>query len=190
MEDENMIEFNYSNIVSENSAELTVINDFVHLRKENKTLLKHPLLEAMIMMKWRKYQWLWLIMLVLQLLFTMLMFTIGALLYKSQPDKCGGNLSKSEDNANDEDRLAEDPITRPLTILALILWFFYVLVEVIQFSISVIEIVENMKVWWRRVLVEIKKKKISKIILNFYFPLPTYFKETENWLQLLIIMLR
>ena len=182
-----MIEFNYSNIVSENSAELTVINDFVHLRKENMTLLKHPLLEAMIMMKWRKFQWLWLIMLVLQLLFTILMFTIGTLLFKYQPANCGGNLTEVfKDRLNQE----SSTVPLPLTILALILWFFYLLVEVIQFLISVIEIVENMKIWWRRVLGEIKKWKISEIILNFYFPIPTYLKETENWLQLLIIMLR
>ena len=188
MEDENMIEFNYSNIVSETSAELAVINDLVHLRKENMTLLKHPLLEAMIMMKWRKFQWLWLIMLVLQLLFTVFMFRIGLLLLKYQPDNCG----KNGDNTTDVivDRLKKDPETGNITILALILWFFYVLVEVIQFSISMIEVVENMKSWWRRVLVEIKKVKISKIILNFYFPIPTYLKETENWLQLLIIVLR
>ena len=45
-EDENMIEFNYNNIVSqkEKSTELSLINDFVHLRKENIRLLKHPLL--------------------------------------------------------------------------------------------------------------------------------------------------
>ena len=191
MEDENMIEFNYSNIVSETSAELAVINDFVHLRKENMTLLKHPLLEAMIMMKWRKFQWLWLIMLVLQLLFTMLMFRIGTLLYKFQPDYCG-NLEMRDLNTTDviENGLNKDPETGHITILALILWFFYVLVEVIQFSISMIEVVENMKSWWRRILVEIKNLNISKIILNFYFPIPTYLKETENWLQLLIIMLR
>ena len=188
MEDENMIVFNYSNIVSETSAELAVINDIVHLRKENMTLLKHPLLEAMIMMKWRKFQWLWLIMLVLQILFTILMFRIGTLLYQFQPENCGkSNINRTDINV---DGLKEAPLTMHLTILALILWFFYVLVEVVQFSISVIEIVENMKIWWRRVLVEMRKFKISKIILNSYFPIPTYLKETENWLQLLIIMLR
>ena len=58
-EDENMIEFNYNNIVKEESSELSVINDFVHLSKQNISLLKHPLLQAMVMMKWRTFQWLW-----------------------------------------------------------------------------------------------------------------------------------
>ena len=87
IEDENVVEFNYSNIVNENFSELAIINDIVHLRKEHRKLLKHPLLEAMIMMKWRKFQWLWLLMLVLQFIFTMLIFRIGTLHIKFEPNK-------------------------------------------------------------------------------------------------------
>ena len=88
VEDENMIQFNYSNIVSENLSELGLINDIIHMRKENRQLLKHPLLEALIMMKWRKFQWLWFMMLVLQLIFTILIFRIGTLLLKFEPNNC------------------------------------------------------------------------------------------------------
>lgn len=83
-----MIEFNYSNIVNENLSELGLINDIIHMRKENRPLLKHPLLEALIMMKWRKFQWLWFMMLVLQLIFTILIFRIGTLLLKFEPNNC------------------------------------------------------------------------------------------------------
>ena len=96
IEDENVVEFNYSNIVNENFSELAIINDIVHLRKEHKKLLKHPLLEAMIMMKWRKFQWLWLLMLVLQFIFTMLIFRIGTLHIKFEPNKCQENQTEAE----------------------------------------------------------------------------------------------
>ena len=55
-----------------------------------------------------------------------------------------------------------------------------------------IEIIENFKFWLNRVLglEQEKTLKIQKIILNFYFPIPNYLKDMENWLQLLIIMIR
>ena len=199
-EDENMIEFNYNNIVSqkEKSTELSLINDFVHLRKENIRLLKHPLLQAMVMMKWRTFQWLWLIQLVLQLLFTILMFSIGTLVLKIEPNNCGNDTFvdiRQEDAKNFHQEFA---VT---TVLASILWIFYVLVEIVQFSFSMIEVVENMKTWWKGVFGQIEtkellneqkrcKKKISNIIRKFYFPIPHYLKEMESWLQLLIITIR
>ena len=198
-EDENMIEFNYNNIVSqkEKSTELSVINDFVHLRKENISLLKHPLLQAMIMMKWKTFQFLWLIELVLQFLFTILMFRIGVLVLKIEPNNCG-NLTWVQHRQEDYKDFDQD---YPLTIiLASILWIFYALVEISQFSFSVVEIVENMKTRKgifgqvgtikRQKEKEGCRKKISNFIRNFYFPIPHYLKEMENWLQLLIITIR
>ena len=95
-EDENMIEFNYNNIVKEDSPELSVINDFVHLNKQNIGLLKHPLLQAMVMMKWRTFQWLWLIELILQLLFTSLMFSIGTSVLKIEPNEVRPNSKRDQ----------------------------------------------------------------------------------------------
>ena len=196
-EDENMIELNYDNIVSEKS-ELSVINDFVHLRKENISLLKHPLLQAMVMMKWMTFQWLWLIELILQFLFTILMFTIGTSLLKMEPNNCS-NKTMVQIRQEDEKNFHQE--TAVITILASLLWIFYFLVEIVQFSFSTIEIVQNLTVW-KRVFVEnepenetkkqrgLKRAKISKIIRNFYFPIPTYLKEMENWLQLVIITIR
>ena len=195
-----MIEFDYNNIVSqkEKSTELSLINDFVHLRKENISLLKHPLLQAMVMMKWRTFQWLWLIQLVLQLLFTISMFSIGTLVLKIEPNNCGNSTiveERQEDAKNFHQGWA---VT---TILASMLWIFYVLVEIVQFSFSLIEVVENMKTWWRGVFGQMETKelqneqkrfikKISNIIRNFYFPIPHYLKEMESWLQLLIMTIR
>ena len=77
-------------------------------------------------------------------------------------------------------------------MIALVLWTFYVLVEVVQFTISMIEIIDNLKSWWKKVfgLERDKSLKLKKVLLNFYFPIPTYLKDMENWLQLLIIMIR
>ena len=209
-EDENMIEFNYNNIISENS-ELSVINDIVHLRKENICLLKHPLLQAMVMMKWMKFQWLWLLELVLQFVFTILMFNIGTSVLKIEPNNCW-NKTIVQIRKAEEDVVSFRQETATLTILASILWIFYVLVEIVQFSFSVIETLQNLTAW-KGVFVEMetkepenetknkenepkeptrgrKRAKISKIIRNFYFPIPTYLKELENWLQLLIITIR
>ena len=82
--------------------------------------------------------------------------------------------------------------TGSFTVIALVLWTFYVLVEVVQFTISMIEIIDNLKSWWKKVfgLERDKSLKLKKVLLNFYFPIPTYLKDMENWLQLLIIMIR
>ena len=82
--------------------------------------------------------------------------------------------------------------TGSFTVIAVVLWAFYVLVEVVQFTISMIEIIDNLKSWWRRVfsLEQDKSLKLKKVLFNFYFPIPTYLKDMENWLQLLIIMIR
>ena len=55
-----------------------------------------------------------------------------------------------------------------------------------------IEIIDNLKSWWRRVfsLEKDKSLKLKRVLYNFYFPIPTYLKDMENWLQLLIIMIR
>ena len=180
-EDEDMIEFNYNNIVKEESSELSVINDLVHLTKENISLLKHPLLQAMVMMKWRTFQWLWLIELILQLLFTALMFSIGTTVLKIEPNNCW-NSTIVQNRQEEAKNFRQE--TASIAILASLLWLFFVLVEIVQFSFSMIEIVQNLKNWWKRVF------KISKIIRNFYFPVPNYLKETENLLQLSIITIR
>ena len=198
-EDEDVIEFNYNNIVKEDSAELSVIKDFVHLSRENISLLKHPLLQAMIMMKWRTFQWLWLIELVLQLLFTILMFSIGTSVLQIEANNCW-NSTIVQIRQEEAKNFRQETATK--TILAFLLWTFYVLVEIVQFSFSIIEIVQNLKNWWNRVFVTNetneqkteskghKRKNISKIIRNFYFPIPNYLKEMENLLQLLIITIR
>ena len=201
-EDENMIEFNYNNIVRKESSELSVISDFVHLRKGNVSLLKHPLLQAMVMMKWRTFQWLWLIELILQLLFTSLMFSIGTSVLKIEPNDCR-NFTHVDTRQKYAVEFHQE--TMKLTIPAAILWIFYALVEIVQFSFSIIEILQNLKTWWKRVFYQDEKKEqkmqeeatkekkranISKIIRNFYFPIPNYLKEMENWLQLLVITIR
>ena len=202
-EDENMIEFNYINIIKDNSSELSVINDFVHQRKNNISLLKHPLLQAMVMMKWRTFQWLWLIELLLQLLFTILMFSIGTTVLKIEPNNCFENTTVKENLTRTDLQFHNNQTTAAITILASILWVFYVVVEIVQFTFSTIEIFQNLKTWWKKICereepqeLDIEKiggqnrTKISKIIRNFYFPIPRYFKEMENWLQLVIIVIR
>ena len=162
--------------------------------------MKHPLLQAMVMMKWRTFQWIWLIELILQLSFTILMFRIGTCVLKVEPNNCG-NLT-DHDRQNMTDTINSQMEITVITKLAAILWIFYVLVEIVQFSFSIIEIVQNFKNWWKRVFGENdtkeqqteskgqKRAKISQIIRNFYFPVPNYLKEQENWLQLLILAIR
>ena len=112
---------------------------------------------------------------------------------------------KEEDRREEEDTKNFRQKTAVMTILASILWIFYLLVEIVQFSFSMIEVVENFSTW-KGVFFQIetkepenetkepkigqKRAKISKIISKFYFPIPTYMKEMENWLQLLIITIR
>ena len=187
-----MLEFNYNNIVKDESAELSVINDFVHLSKENISLLKHPLLKAMVMMKWRTFQWLWLIELILQLFFTALMFSICTSVLRIEPNNCRN--STFVQNRQIEARNFRQE-TASITILASLMWIFYLLVEIVQFSCSMTEMVQNIKNWWKRVVPKTeskgqKIKNISKTIRNFYFSIPNYWKEGRNWLQLFIINFR
>ena len=152
------------------------------------------------MMKWRTFQWLWLIELVLQLLFTALMFSICTSVLKIEPNNCRN--STFVQNRQEEARNFRQE-TASITILAAsLLWIFYLLVEIVQFSFSMIEILQNIKNWWKRVFVPNetneqqteskghKRKNISKVIRNFYIPIPNYLKEPENLLQLLIITIR
>ena len=139
------------------------------------------------------------------------MFNIGTSVLKIEPNNCW-NKTIVQIRKAEEDVVSFRQETATLTILASILWIFYVLVEIVQFSFSVIETLQNLTAW-KGVFVEMetkepenetknnenepkepkrgrKRAKISKIIRNFYFPIPTYLKELENWLQLLIITIR
>merc|ERR1719219_2621560 len=121
------------------------------------------------------FQWLWLIELILQCLFTILMFSIGTSVLKMEPNNCS-NKTMVQIRQEEDDRNFHQE-TAIITILASLLWIFYFLVEIVQFSFSTIEIVQNLTAW-KGVFVENetkkqrgkKRAKISKIIRNFYFP--------------------
>ena len=72
------IVFDYSKVTSdEKGKELKMLADLTEISKDHKKLITHPLIETILMMKWKMVEPVWLGYMILKLLFMVIFMTIG-----------------------------------------------------------------------------------------------------------------
>ena len=70
--------FDYSNLCRNDSKkELQLISDLTNLSPDHKTLIKHPLIEALLMMEWKRIAPLWMYYMILKLAFMTTFIFLG-----------------------------------------------------------------------------------------------------------------
>ena len=102
-QDQNFIVFDYSKLICrDDNKELKLIKDFTKLSPGHKTLLTHPLIEALLMMEWKRIQLLWLGYMLLKLTFMLLFFAIGVGKIGLQQFNCNNTDTNNNIRTNDE----------------------------------------------------------------------------------------
>ena len=102
-QDQNYIVFDYSKLICrDDNKELKLIMDFTKLSPGHKTLLTHPLIEALLMMEWKRIQLLWLVYMLLKLTFMLLFFAIGVGKIGLQQFNCNNTDTDNNIRTNDE----------------------------------------------------------------------------------------
>ena len=97
------IVFDYSKLICrDDHKELKLIMDLTKLSPGHKTLLTHPLIEALLMMEWKRIQLLWLGYMLLKLTFMLLFFAIGVRKIGLQQFSCNITDNNNYIRTNDE----------------------------------------------------------------------------------------
>ena len=87
------IQFDYSNLISQSSNESRALKSMIDRIPDGKEILKHPLVEAFIMMKWYKVFWFWIGWMALKIAFISL-FVLFGFEVLSYTELTKGNCSK------------------------------------------------------------------------------------------------
>ena len=114
------IQFDYSNLVCNSSNESTALKSMIDIIPNGKEILKHPVVEAFIMMKWFKFFWIWAMW-----MFAKLLFIIFFVCYGFEV------LSNSELTENNCQTTERKDFSSPMLIMTLILWLWFVIFEMV-----------------------------------------------------------
>ena len=104
-----------------------IVNSVCNLGPDHKSLVKHPLIQAFLIMKWKKMRKWWTGWITLKVIFIALLLALGLIRYgfPPTPNSCP---------VNNQVAIKTPSVT--LNVIFLVLWLFFFIIEILQFCAS------------------------------------------------------